>query len=194
MQASGAGHEAAGSRHALAGVRKTDRRWVIEVMDGPNMPHLGQRDPKLFGNLGSIGELQALVVDFGNALGVEVHTFASNFEGELLERVHQTAATADGYIVDPGGLATVSQGWPHALLETRKPVVEVSFYNLVANNEISVFTRNAIGRVMGLRQYSYLAALLSLVLALDDETFLNPDAPASPIARQGGTPYSFRLA
>lgn len=177
----------------LAGLRRTDRRWVIDVIDGPNMRHLGKRDRRLFGTIGSIEELQALVMGFGTALGVEMRVFASDHEGAILEYIHTSSRTADGYIVDPGGLATVSQGWPHALLETRKPAVEVAFYNTVANQEASVFTKTAIGQVIGLREYSYIAALLALVLSLDDETFPHPDAQASEATRKDGTPYSFRL-
>ena len=176
----------------LAAVRKSRRRWVIGMIDGPNMKHLGKRDPRLFGKIASIEELQKLVVDFGTALGVEVEPFASDHEGDLLEHVHASAARTHGYLLDAGGLTTVSEGLRHALQETHRPVVEVAFYNLIANGEISVFTPTVIGRAMGLREYSYVAGLLGLVLALDDETFLNPEAPDSPIVRRGGQPYAFR--
>ena len=119
--------------------RKDAQPWRIEVMLGPNMRHLGKRDKRLFGAIESDDELQQLVTDFGRTLGVVVQTFVSDFEGELLEHVYRTAAAVDAYIVDPGGLATISQGWPHALIETRKPVVEVCFYNMLANNEVSMF-------------------------------------------------------
>lgn len=174
-------------------LRQSDRRWIIEVIAGPNMKHLGRRDRRLFGDIASFAALREKIESFAAALGVEARVFVSDYEGEILERVHHSAATADAYIIDPGGLATVSQGWPHALLETHKPVVEVTFYNPVANGEISVFTRTAIGRVMGLREHSYTAALLSLVLSLDDRTFLNPDGPESVTRRKDGTPYSFKL-
>ena len=177
-----------------AGWRKDKHPWRIEVMLGPNMRHLGKRDKRLFGAIKSVTELQRLVTDFGRTLGVVVQTFVSDFEGELLEHVYSTAAEADAYIVDPGGLATISQGWPHALIETRKPVVEVCFYNMLANNEVSMFGGTTIGRVMGMRQYSYVAALLGLVLALDDKSFLHPGAPASDTVRENGKPYTFRLA
>lgn len=174
--------------------RKDARPWRIEVMLGPNMRHLGKRDKRLFGAIESVDELQQLVTDFGRTLGVVVQTFVSDFEGELLEHVYRTAAAVDAYIVDPGGLATISQGWPHALIETRKPVVEVCFYNMLANNEVSMFGGTSLARVMGMRQYSYVAALLGLVLALDDKSFLHPGAPASDTVRADGKPYTFRLA
>jgi 3-dehydroquinate dehydratase-2 len=163
-------------------------------MDGPNMRHLGKRDRRLFGSIESIDSLQKLVIDFGNELGVQVRTFASDFEGDLLKYVYDTADTTNGYIVDPGGLTTISQGWPHALIESRKPVIEVCFYNMVANGEDSTFGRTVIGRVMGLREYSYVTALLGLVLALDDESFLHPEGRPSETVRRDGTPYSFKLA
>ncbi len=176
----------------LAAARQGRRRWAIGLIDGPNMKHLGKRDPRLFGKIGSIEELQKLVVDFGTALGVEVRPFVSDHEGDLLEHVHASAATTDAYLLDAGGLTTVSEGLRHAMQETHKPVVEVAFYNLIANGEISVFTPTVIGRVMGLREYSYVAGLLGLVLALDDESFLHPDAPDSLIVRRSGQPYAFR--
>jgi 3-dehydroquinate dehydratase-2 len=176
----------------LKDLRRGKRRWVIELLDGPNMKHLGKRDPKLFGTIASIADLHAYVADFGTALGVEVRPFASDYEGELLERVHESADTADAYLVNPGGLATVAEGWRHALAETHKPVVEVHFYNLPANGEQSIFTPSAIGQSMGLREHSYVAGLFGLVLALDDESFLNPDAPDSLTVRRGGAPHSFR--
>ena len=173
-------------------VRHSSRRWIIGLIDGPNMKHLGKRDPRLFGRIGSIEDLQKMVLDFGEALGVEVRPFVSDHEGDLLEYVHRSANETDGYLLDAGGLTTVSEGLRHALQETHKPVVEVAFYNLIANGEVSVFTPTVIGRAMGLREYSYFAGLLGLTLALDDETFLNPDAPDSPTVRRGGQPYAFR--
>jgi 3-dehydroquinate dehydratase-2 len=176
----------------ISGLRTGRERWVIDLIDGPNMPHLGKRDPRLFGTIGSLTELQQMVIQFGAALGVEVRAFASDYEGDILEHIHAAAGTTHGFLVDPGGLATVSEGLRHALQETHKPVVEVSFYNLVANGETSVITPTVIGRSMGLRQYSYLAGLLALVLSLDDVTFLNPAGPDSVTVRRGGTPYSFK--
>lgn len=172
--------------------RHSDTRWKIKVLAGPNMAHLGKRDPRLFGSIESFAALEGLLRRFADSIGVDINVFVSDYEGELLEYVHANAAEADGFVVDPGGLATVSEGWRHALQETHKPVVEVSFYNLIANQEVSVFTPTVIGRAMGLRQYSYVAALLGLTLSLDDESFLNPGAPESATVRRGGQPYAFK--
>ena len=176
----------------ISGFRVNGRRWKIKVIAGPNMAHLGQRDRRLFGTIESFDALAALSHRFAESMGVDLDVFVSDYEGEILEYLHANAVAADGFIVDPGGLTTVSEGWRHALQETHKPAVEVSFYNLIANHEVSVFTPTVIGRAMGLRQYSYVAALLGLTLSLDDESFLNPGAPESVTVRRGGQPYAFK--
>lgn len=183
---------AAASGGTIKSIRRLDTPWKIKVMAGPNMAHLGKRDKRLFGSIESFDAMRELLLRFAGSIGVDIDVFVSDYEGELLEYVHANGASADGFIVDPGGLTTVSEGWRHTLQETHKPVVEVSFYNLIANNEVSVFTPTVIGRAMGLRQYSYVAALLGLTLSLDDETFLNPGAPESATVRRGGQPYAFK--
>lgn len=156
------------------------RRWRIAVIDGPNMPNLGRRDEAIYGPIRSLADLQDLVRDFAAELGVEVVPFASNHEGEILDFIHATAGEVDGYVINPAGLTTYGEATRHALADTVRPVVEVHFANLSRHlsgvaPEVaprSRFTHSATGLVMGMRQYGYLAALMALVLGLDDETFL----------------------
>ncbi|MET7640642.1 type II 3-dehydroquinate dehydratase [Streptomyces sp. NPDC005438] len=156
-------------------------RWRIGVLDGPNMPNLGNRDQRIYGPIRSLADLQALVRDFAGTLGVEVEQTASNHEGDLLDFVHRTAGEVHGYVINPAGLTTYGEATRHALDDTGKPVVEVHFANTVRHFaqvapapslQNSRFTATATGLVMGLRQYSYLGALLGLTLALDDADFL----------------------
>jgi 3-dehydroquinate dehydratase-2 len=158
------------------------RRWRIAVIDGPNMPNLGNRSEKIYGPIRSLEDLQALVRQAADALGVDVVQFASNHEGEILEFIHGTAADVHGYVINPAGLTTYGEATRHALDDTAKPVVEVHFANTTRHfaevaphwqQQTSRFTHTATGLVMGLRQYSYLGALLGLTLALDDEAFLD---------------------
>lgn len=162
--------------------RSGDRRHRIAVIDGPNMSNLGARSKKIYGGLGSLDELKALVRDFGTGLGVDVESFSSNYEGAILEFIHESADRVDGYLINPAGLTTVGEAARHALEETGRPFIEVHFANIAqgAGGERglgggsirSSFTHSAVGVTMGLRQYSYLGALTALVFALDDEEFL----------------------
>lgn len=162
--------------------RRSHRGHRVAVIDGPNMSNLGARSKKVYGQIRSLADLQDRVRSFGRELGVEVDTFASNHEGEILEYIHGSAGTFDGYLINPAGLTTVGEAVRHALEETERPVLEVHFANIAQGPTgsrgirggplTSSFTHTVTGMCMGMREYSYLGALTALVLALDDETFL----------------------
>jgi 3-dehydroquinate dehydratase-2 len=162
--------------------RRGDRKHRIAVIDGPNMSNLGARSKKVYGRIGSLDELKKFVADFGRDLGVEVENFSSNHQGDILEFIHESASRVDAYIINPAGLTTVGEGVRHALEDSQRPVMEVHFANIAASaggarglgggSIRSSFTHTATGLAMGMRQYSYLAALTALVFALDDEDFL----------------------
>jgi len=169
--------------------RTLDRRHLIAVIDGPNMSNLGARSKKVYGSISSLDDLKAFVTGFGKDLGVNVETFSSNHQGDILEFIHESAGRVDGYIINPAGLTTVGEAVRHALEDTTKPVIEVHFANIsgapatprgLASGKLnSTFTHTATGLCMGMRQYSYVAALLALTMALDDKTFLGDSLAAS---------------
>jgi 3-dehydroquinate dehydratase-2 len=164
------------------GFRSSKRGHQIVIIDGPNMTNLGARNKRVYGAISSLEELQNFCKAFGSALGVTVTTFASNFEGAILEFIHTSALTADAYIINPAGLTETGVATKHALTETSKPYVEVHFANIVAPPSAprglpigpwqSTFSASATGVMMGMREYSYAAAILSLAMALDDENFI----------------------
>lgn len=162
--------------------RTQARRHRLVVIDGPNMTNLGARNKKVYGAISSIEDLQTFCTEFGESLGVEIETFVSNYEGAILEFIHENATKADAFIINPAGLTEIGIPTKHALSETGKPVVEVHFANVMAQPSAprglpigpweSVFSPQVTSVMMGMRQYSYAAAIVGLVLALDDETFL----------------------
>lgn len=163
-------------------LRTGNRRHTIAVIDGPNMSNLGARSKKIYGAINSIDELQAFTQEFGDKLGVDIETFVSNYEGQILEFIHSRAASVDAFIINPAGLTEVGIPTKHALSETGKPVIEIHFANVDAPPTAtrglpigpweSVFRPSVTGVAMGMRQYSYSSAILGLTMALDDETFL----------------------
>ena len=170
-------------------IREKSDRYIIAVIDGPNMSSLGRRSKKVYGALASLAGLQQQVRAFGEILGVEVETFDSNHEGFILEYIHDAGERVDGFIINPAGLTTKGEGVRHALEDTGRPVIEVHFSNIQASagadrglggGQIqSSFTHTATGLSMGMRHYSYFGALTALVLGLDDESFLGVPAADS---------------
>ena len=173
---------------AAPGFRSSKRAHRIVIIDGPNMTNLGARNKRVYGAIGSLKDLQDFCQGFGVALGVVVTNFASNFEGAILEFVHESARSADAYIINPAGLTEAGVATKHALTETGKPYLEVHFANIVAPPTAprglpigpwqSTFSASATGVMMGMREYSYSAAILSLAMALDDNNFLGAELAA----------------
>lgn len=162
--------------------RSGSRRHRIAVIDGPNMSNLGARSKKVYGKIGSLDELKAYVAGYGAQLGVDVESFSSNHQGDILEFIHESAERVDGYIINPAGATTIGEGIRHALEDSGRPVMEVHFANIAASAGAarglgggsiqSSFTHTATGMCMGMRHYSYIAALTAMVFGLDDEGFL----------------------
>ena len=76
----------------------------ILLLHGPNLNHLGARDPKIYGTL-ALHELVHAVTEKARARGLELFAFQSNHEGALIDWLQEKAASADAIIVNPGGLA-----------------------------------------------------------------------------------------
>lgn len=162
----------------LRELRSGDTAWRIVVLNGPNMS----------ARIASLDNFDGLLGEWAKDLGVEIEHFMSNHEGQLLEYIHGSAANTNGYIVNPGGLTSVGESLRHALKDTARPVVEVHLDNARLADR-SIFAPSVTSVFSGLRQSSYLGALVSLVLALDDPDFLHPDG-ISETNRSHGTPKS----
>lgn len=157
----------------LRHMRRSERRYSFRLIDGPNMSNLrtGGRDRRTYGSIPDIGTLHRNVVDLGEALNVEVSTFLSNHEGELIEYVHETAGTTDAYLINPAGLNLIGAALSEALAETAKPVIELHFANIAAiGYQTTLFTHSVTGMTMGLRQYGYYGSIIGLACLLDDKS------------------------
>lgn len=162
----------------LTSLRRRDTRWTIVVLSGPNVAT----------SIRAVGDFDAQLAGWADGLGVQLDHFASNHEGRLLEHIHATSATTNGYLVNPGGLTTIGESLRHALRDAKRPHVEVHFDNARLCQK-SIFSPSVTAISSGLGVHSYLAALVALVLGLDDEDFLHPDG-TSEIGRPHGAPRS----
>jgi 3-dehydroquinate dehydratase-2 len=73
----------------------------ILVIHGPNLNLLGTREPEIYGSL-TLEELNIRLIEFGQSLGVNLSTFQSNLEGEMINALHQAMTTASGVVINPG--------------------------------------------------------------------------------------------
>lgn len=155
-------------------VRTTDREWIIGCINGPNLSNLGNRHPARYGTGMTLPDLEARVDALAKALGVVVHQFQSNYEGALLEWLHENAADLDGLLVNPAGSTPYGFALRNAIQDSRLPTLEVHLANPALNKLESAFSEIVVGTVHGMRKHSYTAALIGMVAMLDDGDSLPP--------------------
>lgn len=109
-------------------------RPTILVVNGPNLNILGTRQPELYG-ADTLADVEALVRNRAAAHDLDTEFFQSNWEGAILDRVHQARGTAAGVIINPGGLTHVSVALLDALLAVELPIVEVHVTNIHRREE-----------------------------------------------------------
>ena len=100
------------------------------VLNGPNLNLLGTREPATYGSA-TLPDVEALCRSEGGRHGIEVHTFQSNHEGTLIDRIH--AARVDGVafiVINPGALTHTSVALRDALAGVAIPFVEVHISNV----------------------------------------------------------------
>jgi 3-dehydroquinate dehydratase II len=135
----------------------------VLVVHGPNLDRLGTREPDTYGS-GTLAEIEGGLIDFGARMGLEVSTFQSNHEGELVEAVHQTGA--DGVVINPGALTHTSRALADAIRSTGIPTVEVHISN-VRNREpwraVSMISEACAMSIYGRGVAGYRAAIRHLL-------------------------------
>ena len=133
----------------------------ILVIHGPNLNLLGEREPGIYGRV-TLDQLNRNLVDLGKTLDIEVVTFQSNHEGDIIDRIHAERHECQGLIINPGAFTHYSYAIRDAIAATGMVAVEVHLTNVSAREE---FRRNSViapvcdGQINGLGIGGYRAAL-----------------------------------
>lgn len=130
----------------------------IQVLNGPNLNMLGNRDKDQYGTL-TIDDIEKLLKsEFPD---VYFEFFQSNLEGELINRIQEAPRFFDGIIINPGGYAHTSVAIKDALTEAKMPKIEVHLSNIAARENyrnISLTAAACDGYLSGFKENSYLGA------------------------------------
>lgn len=142
----------------------TGRSLRILVAHGPNLNLLGRREPDIYGQQ-TLSDIEAELRARASRTGVEIVTFQSNHEGELIDRLQATLDDQTGAVLlNPGGLThtSVSLRDTVAALVPYLPVIEVHISIPEAREPFrhsSLVAGVVSGRVSGFGPASYLVAL-----------------------------------
>ena len=145
---------------------------AILVLHGPNLNLLGQREPEIYGSL-TLEEINRRLVEAGARLGVEVRTFQSNHEGELIDCLQEAPTWAAGVILNAAGYTHTSVALRDAVSAIAIPVIEVHLSNVYAREDFrqrSLLSPVCKGSIAGFGWRSYLLALYALAEQNPDKT------------------------
>lgn len=134
----------------------------ILIIHGPNLNILGRRDKGLYGEL-SLNEINALIKNKANDLDVQLDIIQSNFEGEIVDRIHRAMDDGtNGIIINPAAFTHYSIAIRDALEPLSIPIIEVHLSNIYNREDFrrkSVLAPVCTGQITGLGHYGYLLAL-----------------------------------
>ena len=138
---------------------------LILVLHGPNLNLFGRREPHIYGTT-TLAEINASLETVAAQLGVKLDILQSNHEGVLIDALHAHIDSAQGAIINPGGLTQHSVSLHDAIKSMPFPTLEVHMSNLVTREAWrthSIIAPAVKGTVQGLGWHSYTAALRGLV-------------------------------
>lgn len=132
------------------------------VLHGPNLNLLGTREPEVYGRV-TLAEIDAALVARAQQAGVELATFQSNHEGQLVDRVQAARAESVEFIlINPAAYTHTSVALRDALAGVGIPFIEVHLSNVHRREPFrhhSYFSDQAEGVICGLGWKGYLYAL-----------------------------------
>jgi 3-dehydroquinate dehydratase-2 len=143
----------------------------VLVLNGPNLNLLGLREPQQYGTA-TLADVEAMCRAAGERLGCEVECFQSNWEGALLDKIHEYGrlyreGKALGCVFNPGALTHTSVALHDAIKGVGGlPVVECHISNVHAREPFrhqSWVSPVAAGIVIGFGVQGYVIALEGLV-------------------------------
>ena len=136
----------------------------ILVMLGPNLNLVGIREKGIYGTE-SAESIQHQIVQYGKDLGFDCDVFQSNWEGALVDKIHEARNHYVGAVLNAGALTHYSYALRDAIAGVQIPFVEVHMSNIHAREEFrhhSVISAVCAGQIAGFGKNSYFLALQAL--------------------------------
>ncbi len=134
----------------------------ILALHGPNLNLLGRREPEIYGHQ-TLADIHAAMEARARADGVQIESYQSNSEGELIDRVQAAAAEGIEFIIiNPGAYTHTSIALRDALTGVAIPFIEIHLSNIHAREAFrqhSYFSDIAVGVICGFGAQGYELAL-----------------------------------
>ncbi len=139
---------------------------------GPNLNMVGLREKNIYGSE-TAESIDSEVKQWAASLGMELESFQSNSEGELISKIHSTPGEKDAIILNAGAYTHYSYAIRDAIACVPSvPTIEVHMSNIHSREEFrktSVIAPVCRGQISGFGKYSYKLALYAVKEIFDKE-------------------------
>jgi 3-dehydroquinate dehydratase-2 len=145
------------------------KKASILVIQGPNLNLLGTREPEVYGKT-TLEDIHKKLGEIAIANSVELDTYQSNHEGELIDRIQKAKQDGvDFIIINPGAFTHTSVALRDALAGVAIPFTEIHLSNIHQREEFrkhSYLSDIATGVICGLGAIGYELALQAAITRL----------------------------
>lgn len=142
----------------------------IDIVNGPNLGRLGQRQPEIYGHQGLYEILSALRKAYPT---LQLEHFQSNHEGALIDYLETLGDHGSrGVVLNPGALTHQSYALRDAVVALTIPVVEVHLSNIYAREAFrahSLIAPVAVGHISGFGASGYRLAVEYFIERMQEE-------------------------
>ena len=137
----------------------------IQIINGPNLNLLGQREPGIYGSESFDSYLPELRAKYSD---IEIGYYQSNVEGELINKMQETGFFGgyDGIVLNAGAFTHTSVALQDCIRSLKCPVVEVHISNVHKREEFrhkSMISSACLGVICGFGLDSYRLAVEAII-------------------------------
>ncbi|MBO0600319.1 type II 3-dehydroquinate dehydratase [Sporosarcina sp. E16_3] len=137
------------------------------ILNGPNLNRLGKREPGIYG-AETLEDVERKLDKIALLHGVELSFFQSNWEGALIDKIHEADDVGlDGIVFNPGAFTHYSIALRDAVASINVPVIEIHISNIHSREpfrETSVIAPVCIGQLAGFGTAGYELAFHAFLL------------------------------
>lgn len=133
----------------------------IFILNGPNLNRLGSRQPEIYGHE-TLSSVEQRCQTHAKNLNIDLEFRQTNFEGTMVESIHDAIDEAEGLIINPAGFTFMSIPVKDALRMFGGPKIELHITNIHARDDIhqeSIVSEAVTAVIAGLGTDGYLHAL-----------------------------------
>tara|TARA_B100000745_G_scaffold143306_1_gene93718 strand:+ start:1421 stop:1894 length:474 start_codon:yes stop_codon:yes gene_type:complete len=137
----------------------------ILLVHGPNLNLLGKRQPEIYGTQ-TLDNINHYLIQVAQKQGIELKTFQSNHEGEIVSKIGANIDWANGILINPAAYTHTSIAIRDALSAVSLPVIEIHLSNIYKREDFrhhSYVSPIAVGVICGFGNHSYELALNAMI-------------------------------